>query len=253
MGWLGNFLGSGIGAVLGPLTSLLGGFLGYRGQQATNAAQQQMSERQMQFQEDMSNTAYQRVVKDLQAAGLNPMLAYSQGGASTPGGAMPVLGNAVAAGVSSAQATMQGVSAFQNILQSQAQTSNIEAQTDKVRSETMDKELNTAQRAAELKLTRTRELREWEDKIRAYHEARMAGVKEISESGVLGDKGGYPESGFHADVQRRKAEAAAARFGVSKAEAESKFFEGAGQAAPYLRMLLDILRGVSSAGRALPR
>ena len=82
----------------GIASSLIAGGLNYVGQREANRMNRELAREQMRFQrestdklmafqERMSNTAYQRAVADLEAAGLNPMLAYMQGGAGSPAGA----------------------------------------------------------------------------------------------------------------------------------------------------------------------
>ena len=48
----------------------------------------QAANRQMDFQREMSNTAYQRAMADMKKAGINPIMVSKLGGASTPTGAM---------------------------------------------------------------------------------------------------------------------------------------------------------------------
>jgi hypothetical protein len=114
-----------IAAGIGAGASLLGGI-------AQNQASARAAREQMQFQEELSNTAYQRQIKDLEAAGVNPMLVTKLGGASTPPGAMPSFVNPAAMASQSFSAVQSSAAAMK-----QAETSErlSEPQIDKINAE----------------------------------------------------------------------------------------------------------------------
>lgn len=85
--------------------SIWGGVISAVGSVASGLLGKKSASDQMDFQRDMSNTAYQRSMADMKKAGLNPILAYQQGGASSPSGAGYSFENIGDAFVSSARET----------------------------------------------------------------------------------------------------------------------------------------------------
>lgn len=107
---------------------------------------------QRDFQQNQADTVWQRGVRDMQAAGLNPMLAYSQGGNPAPSGAMGT-GSAASASAASAGSPGNNVNPWASaaasaaqwaqIQQAQAQTRKTEAEADEIESTLIDEEGKT--------------------------------------------------------------------------------------------------------------
>lgn len=124
---------SGVGSALGGVASAFG-------QHMANKTNMAIANKQMKFQERMSNTAYQRATADMRAAGLNPMLAHASGGASTPGGASTTVGNALEPAVNSAVKTGEAIQEIKNLQEAgrnlRADRMHTEIATKKVELET---------------------------------------------------------------------------------------------------------------------
>lgn len=126
MGFLSSITGA-IGKVISPVSGLITAGASLLGQSSANDANRSIAKDNTAFQERMSNTAYQRSMDDMESAGLNPILAYKTGGASTPSGTTIPMQNV---GSAAAQGFHQGVSSADSIRSTNIQTKKAKQEFD---------------------------------------------------------------------------------------------------------------------------
>lgn len=114
--------------------AVIGGLFSAFGQAAANQEAKEASQRQMDFQKETLRSQYQWGMEDMRKAGLNPILAYKQGGAGSASGADYTPGNVGAAGVtgaSTAQSSALATRAQETQLENIAADTRLKASQDK--------------------------------------------------------------------------------------------------------------------------
>lgn len=131
---------------------LAAGALSFLGQRNANVANAKQAQSQMDFQNQQTSSSWQRGVADMKAAGLNPMLAYSQGGAGSGTGSSAVMGSELGAGANAAQSAylarqqmQQSAATIENLQSSSALNDSQASATDQSRLESIARTRNLSE------------------------------------------------------------------------------------------------------------
>jgi hypothetical protein len=126
---VGAYFGGPAGAAAGSAVS------GYLGTQSTNEANAERADAANAWSAAQYASRYQTMTKDMMAAGLNPMLAYSQSAGTAPTAQQVTFQNPVASASQAYQQVSQGTQSISSASQADAQVKLIDATVDKTREE----------------------------------------------------------------------------------------------------------------------
>lgn len=228
---------------VGAAAQLIGGHSAKKAQEQANITNVNLQREQRDWETEMSNTAYQRSTKDLLAAGLNPMLAYTQGGASTPSVSAATVNPEDAEGKAVASAGEKATSALANRLTLERMKTENDILYQKRLQEEYATDKIKQERTAENDLVQVGIEESKAKRDRAVSDAR---IREI-EKQVLEQTAPYEVSSarsraeiLNKDVDITEARLTLLRLDIPEKEAIAKWFATVGAASPAAKAVMSI-------------